>query len=479
MTSIRRALQTHLLVALVLLLAAAGAGTFLVLRRLLADQFDTGLESRARVLSALVKIDERDGLETEFADVWIPDYQPSRAPEYFELRLADGRTHARSASLGTASLDGPPAGAGASTFWDLALPDGRRGRAVALRFVPQRESQDGGVDGAVDGGHEPLTLIAARERASLDGALRAVALALLALGAGLSLAIPAIVVRAVRRGLRPLEGLAGQAAAIDANRLDVRFATAGLPAELQPIVGRLDDLLARLRRSFERERRFSADVAHELRTPLAELRTIAAVFPTTTDPAAEATAALRDVGAAAAQMEKLVTALLALARCESGRQPVDEVPVDLGRALDEAWAPLDRAARDKGLTVEVASGTAGATIRTDRTLLGSILGNLFSNAVEYAPEGGRVSARVVVAAARITVSVENTVRDLSAEDLTRVFDPFWRKDQSRTDGSHAGLGLSLVVAFARRLGIEVTATLPRPDLVSFGLAFDREIPGRP
>jgi signal transduction histidine kinase len=472
MISIRRDLQVRLVFALVLLLGGAGAGVFLALRRIIVDQFDSGLESRAKLLSALVKYEPGEGLETELDEVWIPEYQGSSMPEYFELRLPDGSAHTRSASLGASTLLGSPGRVSVTRFWDLRLPDGRRGRAVAFPFVPQVEEKGKARARAQsDPGRETLILLAARERAPLDAALRGVTVALLALGALLLLVIPAIVARSVRRGLRPLDGLGTRAASIDANRLEVRFATDGMPAELQPIVGRLDELLARLSSSFERERRFSADVAHELRTPLAELRTIATVFPTTTDPVAEATAALRDVGAAAAQMENIVTTLLALARCDAGRQPVNSVAVDLGRALEEAWVPLEGAARDKGLVVDLGLTTAGTIVRTDRTLLASILGNLLANAVEYAPAGGRVSAAMATASDRVTLRIENTHRELAAEDLGRLFDPFWRKDQARTDGSHAGLGLSLVAAFARLLRLEVTATLPRPDLVSFTLLF--------
>jgi two-component system sensor histidine kinase QseC len=287
----------------------------------------------------------------------------------------------------------------------------------------------------------------------------------------LLLAVPAIVQRAVRGGLRPLEGLAERVSTIDATLPDGRFETPGLPAELQPIARRLDELLARLRSSFERERRFSADVAHELRTPLFEMRTITDVSLASADPNAESTMAIEDLRAAALQMERIVTTLLALARCEAGHQPVTLQAVDLRRALDEAWGPWQSVARAKRLAVALEAEEA--IVRTDQTLLASILGNLIANAVEYTREGGRISTTIATTASSVKLGIANTQRDLAAEDLDRLFDPFWRKDVARTSGSHAGLGLSLVGAFARLLGIEVAATLPTPELASFVLTFPR------
>jgi signal transduction histidine kinase len=469
-------LQSHLLVALVMLLGLAAAGLFVSFRRLLVMQFDAGLETRARLLSAMIKDDLGEGLETEIDEVLIPEYQPSAAPEYFELRLADGTPYRRSASLGTDRLPDPPAGGGALSCWDLRLPDGRAGRAVAFRFAPAVEGEGERRTGVA---HRELTIIAARDRGSLDRALRAATMAIVAFGIPLLLAIPAIVLWAVQGGLRSLEGLAVQAAAIDARRLDARFTAPGLPAELEPVAARLDDLLDRLSASFERERRFSADVAHELRTPLAELRTIAAVFPATASPVEEATAALCDVDASAAQMEHIVTTLLALARCDGGRQPINRVPVDMDRALADAWPLLEKAAQGKRLVVDFELRPAPPTVETDPILLASILGNLLSNAVEYTPEGGRVRATFTTSGDRVLLRLTNSQQTLVPRDLPRLFDPFWRKDQARTGGIHTGLGLALVAALARVLDGEVTVTLPAPDLVSFALALPLRAPAVP
>jgi len=114
-------------------------------------------------------------------------------------------------------------------------------------------------------------------RDELTEALTALAFALLGCGAGLLALTVLVVPRLLRRELVPLDALAEQASHINADSLAMRFPISPLPGELIPISTRLNDLLARLELSFERERRFSADLAHELRTPIAELRTLAEV----------------------------------------------------------------------------------------------------------------------------------------------------------------------------------------------------------
>ena len=112
-------------------------------------------------------------------------------------------------------------------------------------------------------------------RRELDRTLATLQLVLAGSGLLLLAATALVVPRVLRRELKPLQSLAAEAARIDAASLSARFATEGLPGELAPIAARLNELLARLEDSFERERRFSSDVAHEFRTPVAELRSLA------------------------------------------------------------------------------------------------------------------------------------------------------------------------------------------------------------
>jgi two-component system sensor histidine kinase QseC len=284
------------------------------------------------------------------------------------------------------------------------------------------------------------------------------ALALLLFTAGsLTLAAAAgLIAVMLRYCMVPLQALARQAERIDATSLESRFPAQDMPVELAPIVHRLNDLLARLENSFERERRFSADLAHELRTPIAGLRTTAEValkYPEAPDPES-----FRSVLEIAQQMEAMVTRLLAQARSEQKAVPLQLQAVAVARLVEEVWHPLQKQAAARRLVTSF-DIPPGAHIETDPTLLRGILLNLLANAVDYTPPGGTVRCAFRRRNGHFTLSVTNTVDNLEPADLPRLFERFWRKDTARSDAGHAGLGLSLAQSFAELLGLDLRAEL--------------------
>jgi signal transduction histidine kinase len=306
--------------------------------------------------------------------------------------------------------------------------------------------------------------VLARARSPLDAALASTSSAL-AVGALLLLVgVPLLVARVVRRGLRPLDELAGLASRIDARSLGRRFDAAAVPAELRPICQRLNDLLERLEASFDRERRFSSDVAHELRTPLAELRSIAEVALRYPEPATASPRSFEDVLGAALHMEALVTALLTLARCDSGRQPVSLQAVDLARLCREAWAARDGEARQRAVRVQGAAEGA-VVVEADPVLLASVTSNLVANAVAHTPAGGDVAWRIERDGDQVLLVITNSNAALEPADLPHVFERFWRKDAARSGGPHTGLGLSLAEAFVRLMRGQLRLELAGADRV--------------
>lgn len=251
---------------------------------------------------------------------------------------------------------------------------------------------------------------------------------LLSVGAILA-AASALVVRAVvRRGLRPLSTLVDRAQRIDASSLQLRFPFDDMPAELLPIVLRLNDLLARMESSFARERRFSADVAHELRTPIAELRTLAEVALKWPD---DNRHALQDALAIALQMESIATGLLTLARCEGSLLPMHPENVSLGALFREVYQPLEAKARAKELTVSL-DVPSDAYWLTDRVMLRSIFHNLLFNAVDHSQPASAIKARMERNGAGERLWISNTNTGLSPQDLPHLFDRFWQKESARS-----------------------------------------------
>ena len=292
-----------------------------------------------------------------------------------------------------------------------------------------------------------MVLVVAADRRDLDHTLAMLAALLSGCGLLLLGATSVVVPRVLRRELAPLDALAGRAARIDADTLSVRFPTEGLPAELLPISQRLNDLLSRLERSFERERQFSGDLAHELRTPIAELRSVAELalkWPESRDASTD-----RDALQIAIQMEGIVTRLLELLRSERGQLSISTEAVPLDAVLRGVWRTFaDRAAaRRVHVTWDVPDG---AVVETSPVMLRSILANLVENAVKYTPEGSSIRIRARVEAPHFEVRVSNRVDDLTPDDLPKLFDRLWRRDPARSGAGHSGLGLSIAVARSRR-----------------------------
>jgi two-component system sensor histidine kinase QseC len=268
-------------------------------------------------------------------------------------------------------------------------------------------------------------------------------------------------------GLAPLDQLGLRLETLGAESLGETLDLADAPAELVPMIRHLNGLLARLNESFAREKSFSANLAHELRTPLAELRAVAEVALKWPDDSSFGLETLEEIRAIGLQMESVVVNLLALARCEEKQSPfqtlqASEVPVR--ELATGCWSALASEAEDKGMELRL-DIPEELTVVTDREKLALVLSNLLSNAVAHGSPGGAVScsaaaANTATGAGReFALRVSNFTDALTPEDLPRIFDRFWRKDPSRSGGQHTGLGLALVAALCELLELRKTARL--------------------
>jgi len=436
--------------ALCLLWSIGGLAVYLVVRTGYVAEFDRVLRANAQTLAAMT--DQRAGqVESDYSQDLLPGFARTRHPDYFQLWLSDGSTQKRSPSLAGNDLARHAGTFHSPLFWNLTLPDGRPGRAIGIRFVPQLDDE-APANSKIS--KDEVTLVVARHRGNLDERLGELGSALLLVGGSMIFATIFLVVIAVRRGLRPLWELGDRAETIDASSLQRRFTTEGLPSELLPIATRLNQLLARLEDSFARERRFSADVAHELRTPLAELRTATEVALKWPEDVETTRNTLEELLASALQMESIVTGLLALARCEAGQLPVHLESTLLGPLIQELCQPVSAKVMAKGIgfSTEVEEDACWVT---DPMLLRIIVNNLLSNAAQYCPDDGWIRLRVEGS----QFSISNTTTDLTANDLPHLFERFWRKDLARSSNLHSGLGLPLARAYAAALGMRLRAEM--------------------
>lgn len=450
-TSIRFRLIKRLALALAVVAVSTNAGLFLYLRGELIEQYDDALRTQAEAVAAVWQSSDR-GHAAEAIDRAFPKLRfGSREGHYAWLVRSDRVVVLRvpevsGKDVSTPWVSMPP---GTRQVYGLILPNGRPGRAVRVDVDPSADVA------RVDAPR--MTLIFAESRREMDSTLSSLAVWLFAVGGGLSVACIGLVLVIVRRELRPLGSFSDAVGRLNVDSLDYRFDTSDVAEELLPVSTRLNDLLQRLEAAFSRERRFTGNVSHELRTPLAELRSMVEVAMKWPPGPAETRRHHEQVLDVVARMSTITQTLLSLVRTDATSLGVSLTEVDLIPLLRAAAAPHEGVAAERDVALDWGVPDT-CRVRTDPAVLSSLLDNLFANAALYAVPASRIVCDVCVSADgdTATVGLTNAVSDLTADDLARLDEPFWRKDPARSPGDHAGLGLTLVRAYAKALGVDVT-----------------------
>jgi two-component system sensor histidine kinase QseC len=460
MRSIRAQLVLSLTLGVLALAGASGAGLYAYMEEALEKGIDTALMAKADAIAADVHIEEDGQPHLRLAEATATaSAGPHRgAPFAFQIWRADGRTLARVVPGSRDDVPLPRDDGRRRPFADATLPDGTPGRVTQVTFAasPDEEDHDGPRNRATPRSTEPLTMVVWHDRRLEDGTLAVLLTGLLAGAVVTTGGILAIVTLTVRRGLRPLDDVSRLADRIGPDALDVRFpAGDDVPIELRPIGVKLNELLARLQDAFERERRFSAAVAHELRTPVAELRSLCEVAVRWPDDGRAATAAVAEALAIAHEMGAAVENVLLLARCQAGAERLQPEAVNLSAEVDRVLSSVQPRAADRRLTIEREAAHPCVAWVDPRALI-VVLQNAVENAVEHATEGGHLRVRTDRAGDHVTLLIGNTSTGLSASDLPHLTEAFWRKDAARTGRTHVGLGLSIADAYCRLAGMELT-----------------------
>jgi two-component system sensor histidine kinase BaeS len=276
------------------------------------------------------------------------------------------------------------------------------------------------------------------------------------IGAAVLLLIAAAGTAAIaRRVSRPVRLLTGASLQLAAGRLDVRVPTRGQD-ELARLSGAFNAMAEALQRSEERQRRLVADVAHELRTPLSNLRGyLEGLADGVIEPSTELFASLHEE---TLLQRRILDDLQVLALAEAGELGYDPIPLDLSDLTETAATAHRVVAGNAGIEV-IVDAPEPVEVCVDPDRMRQVLGNLMSNAIRYTDAGGRVELRVCRSGPDAILTVRDTGVGMNADEVSRVFDRFWRADPARqraTGGS--GLGLTIVRRIVADQGGEVTAT---------------------
>jgi two-component system, OmpR family, heavy metal sensor histidine kinase CusS len=275
-----------------------------------------------------------------------------------------------------------------------------------------------------------------------------------------------------RKALAPVDRMAATAAEITSSRLDRRLATPDSHDELGRLATTFNDMIARLQRSFEEVRRFTADAAHELRTPLALMRTEAEVALRSPRSPEQDSRVLENLLEEIDRLTRLIAQLLFLCREDAGVATGDRQPVRLDEVIREVADHVQVAALEKGLCLKL-DDPASCRVLGDADRLRQLVFNLLDNAIKYTPAGGTITVRGESPNGYAKLIVADTGVGIPPDHLPHVFDRFYRVDPSRSDETEgAGLGLSICrsiaeahgggvqIESATTLGTRVTLVLP-------------------
>jgi two-component system, OmpR family, heavy metal sensor histidine kinase CusS len=267
---------------------------------------------------------------------------------------------------------------------------------------------------------------------------RTLLLAVLLGGAGCSAAVAVLI---ARQALRPLRQMVAAMEKVQASHLQQRLDRDQWPKELDSLAGAFDEMLGRLKESFERLSAFSADLAHELRTPIQNLRGEAEVALTRTRTAAEYREVIELSIEEYEGLASMIDSLLFLARAENAETPMSRMTFKAGPEIDTILDFYDAAAREQNISV---SRQGDTDLYADAMLLRRAVNNLVSNSLQHTSAGGRILVTVQQVDDGVNIQVQDTGCGIAPKHLPRIFNRFYRADPARAS-DHGGVGLGLAI----------------------------------
>lgn len=447
--SLRKQLIISLCLSLAVLCVLGNIAVFTYIKTLDLEEFDEELVNDLQSVATLIT--------SKAQGVTIQDPFPSKRTGYIQISSEDGDVLLRSPSLENFKLPVLNMQLGQVDIQDCPLPNGQHGRMAVLAFIPQFKEEKARPGYKPDHSGKPVHLAFAKSREDLDRILNLEFLFSLLVGGILILSAAFVVFVSVNWSFRRLGDFVDQVKSIDPKAIVQRLREDHLPTEMIPLRDQFNVLLSNLEASFNREKRFNANVAHELRTPIAELRLLNEVALQEIEgrPASPSSRAyFEDALQLIARMERLIEVLTLLNRFEAKETtPVIE-SLDLAVIIQNSWNVHAREAEEKNI-VGSFNIPEQTKIDSDRAILSAILENIVSNAIAYSPSGSTLTCRVHIEEPIYQLEFTNPCTDLSSKDLAFLSEPFWQKDLSRTSTDHVGLGLTLVKKYCNVLSIKL------------------------
>ena len=245
-----------------------------------------------------------------------------------------------------------------------------------------------------------------------------------------------------RRGLTPVKSIGRQASRIEADNLSERLNIEGGPVELSDIAVSINRMLDRLERAFTRLSQFSSDLAHDMRTPLANVISSSQITLSKTRSVEEYETLIDSNIEECERLQRMIENMLFLARTDNAKQALKVSALDVNSELQRLASYFQGIADESGHALDV---EAAGTVRADTTMFRRAISNLVSNALDHASSGSTISLRAEQRPGYTAISVTNEGDGIPAAHIEKIFDRFYRVDPSRHDsGKNSGLGLAIV-----------------------------------
>ncbi|MCA9063283.1 MAG: hypothetical protein KDA96_09500 [Planctomycetaceae bacterium] len=470
MRSLRWRLILGISVTTMLVLLIANTSIYLLLSQRVRAEFDAALTTRLGSLDTLIEQTD-ESIVVHFDDRPMPEFTRSWRPEYFQVWDDRNAVIARSRRLGESDLPQLRGTRHTPSFQNLQLKDGRSGRAAGIQFLPHvkgeqilEQPEDPAMRDRLEDIDEVdftnrhlVTLVVARDTRDLDQTLTRLIWVLLMSGAAATIAICGILSWLVTQHMHPLHSLSRQIDRVNESQLDAQFELPDAPAELQPVVHQLNELLMRLDAAFLREKTLTANIAHELRTPLAGIRTTLEVADRRNRDVEEYRHCIRRCLAICHETEAVVSTLLALARGDCGPPEECEDFVDVSHVLQTTWQQITEIQNRPDLLVSWNCDDR-LVLRTDPNRFRVVICNLLNNAASYTNADGDLRIHTSLRDDGLCIQIINSGCAVPAEQVSQVFERFWRGDRARAaTGIHAGLGLALCKQIVGFLSGQISA----------------------
>ncbi|HXJ82960.1 MAG TPA: HAMP domain-containing sensor histidine kinase [Candidatus Methylomirabilis sp.] len=444
-----RVLLWHL-VAVGFILALAALGADWAFSRMVLGQVDQALVDLAQAEATAALADPKQPIRVH---EMLPGTAPPSLPrldKFIQIIDLDGHVVAKSANLGTARLPSSPMLLSKLRAGENVLETLKHfaEEPVRLLSVPMRV---GGVDYAIQVG------------GSLDdasAAIRSARLLFLTLSAAILAAVAVTGVMLAQSILSPIDRIVQRAHLIGESELSERLPHPGTQDEIARLVETLNEMLERIERTFDAQRRFTADASHELRSPLSRLRAELEVTLRRPRERGEYEESLWSCLGEVERLSRLTEELLMLARLDAGERETMLQPVALSPILEEAVRRFGPEALRRDVTV-VVDAPVSVSVMATRAAASLVVSNILDNALKFSPAGGRVRVGVSTEGSVAVVAVSDSGPGIPEEDVPRLFERFYRGTVARSANA-PGFGLGLAICRAviegQRGSISVTNT---------------------